>query len=116
MRHLNWKPIALLAAMLIAISPARAEVLIGDPGPLTGPVSWAGEQAGMGIQLAVADINAEGRVLGEQIRVISIDDACDPEQAVAAARKLISAGVTFVVGHICSGGAIATAPSTRPQA
>jgi branched-chain amino acid transport system substrate-binding protein len=110
MRHLNWKPIALLAAMLIAISPARAEVLIGDPGPLTGPVSWAGEQAGMGIQLAVADINAEGGVFGEQIRVISIDDACDPEQAVAAARKLISAGVTFVVGHICSGGAIATAP------
>jgi branched-chain amino acid transport system substrate-binding protein len=45
-------------------------------------------------------------VLGEQIRVLSVDDACDPEQAVAAARKLISEGVTFVVGHMCSGAAI----------
>jgi len=96
--------------MLIAVSPARAEVLIGDPGPLTGPISWVGEQAAVGIQLAVADLNAKGGVLGEQIRVISVDDACDPEQAVAAATKLISDGVTFVVGHICSGSAIPTAP------
>ena len=64
----------------------------------------------MGTELAVADLNAKGGVLGEQIRLISVDDACDPEQAVAAARKLISDGVMFVVGHICSGGAIPTAP------
>ena len=64
----------------------------------------------MGTELAVADLNAKGGVLGEQIRVISVDDACDTEQAVAAARKLISDGVVFVVGHICSGGAIPTAP------
>ena len=49
-------------------------------------------------------------MLGERIRLISVDDACDTEQAIAAAGKLISDGVMFVVGHICSGGAIPTAP------
>ena len=77
---------------------------------MTGPVSWAGEQYLVGTELAVADLNAKGGVLGEQIRLISVDDACDPEQAVAAARKLISDGVMFVVGHMCSGAAIPTAP------
>jgi branched-chain amino acid transport system substrate-binding protein len=110
MRRLHWKLFVLLAATLTDISPARAEILVGDASPLTGPVSWAGEQAVAGTELAVADINARGGVLGGQIRLISVDDACDTEQAVAAARKLISVGVMFVVGHICSGGAIPTAP------
>ena len=111
MRCLSWKLLSLLCIMLLtAVAHTRAEVLIGDPSPMTGPLSWAGEQYLAGTELAVADLNAKGGVLGEQIRVISVDDACDPEQAVAAARKLISDGVVFVVGHICSGGAIPTAP------
>jgi branched-chain amino acid transport system substrate-binding protein len=93
---------------LVAVAPARAELLIGDPSPLTGAVSWHGEQHLAGTELAVTDLNAKGGVLGEQIRVISVDDACSPEQAVGA-RKLISAGVMFVVGHVCSGSAIPTA-------
>jgi branched-chain amino acid transport system substrate-binding protein len=60
--------------------------------------------------LAVADINARGGVLGEQIQVMSVDDACETQQALAAAQKLIAEHAVFVVGHICSGGAIATAP------
>jgi branched-chain amino acid transport system substrate-binding protein len=31
-----------------------------------------------------------------------VDDFCDPEQAVAAAKKLVSEGVIFVAGHYCS--------------
>lgn len=110
MRHLKFRLFILLAATVTAISHARADVLIGDASPLTGPVSWYGAQHLVGTELAVADLNAKGGVLGQQIRVISVDDACDTEQAVAAAKKLISDGVTFVVGHVCSGGAIATAP------
>ena len=37
---------------------------------------------------------------------ITADDFCDPEQAVAAAKKLVSDGVIFVVGHYCSGASI----------
>jgi branched-chain amino acid transport system substrate-binding protein len=110
MSWLSWKRLVLLSAMLSAVAQARADILIGDPSPMTGPVSWAGEQYLVGTELAVADLNAKGGVLGEQIRLISVDDACNAEQAVAAARKLISDGVRFVVGHVCSGSAIPTAP------
>ena len=110
MRYLSSPLVAFVSVTLAAVAPARAEILVGDASDLTGPVAWAGEQALVGTELAVADLNAKGGVLGEQMRVISVDDACDAEQAVAAARKLISEGVRFVVGHMCSGAAIPTAP------
>ena len=86
--------------------PARANVLIGMAGPLTGKNAWFGEQMERGAALAVADINTVGGVLGQQVQLTTVDDFCDPEQAVAAAQKLVSEGVIFVVGHYCSHAAI----------
>ena len=54
----------------------------------------------------MADLNAAGGVLGQQVQLITADDYCDPEQAVAAAKKLVSEAVIFVVGHYCSGASI----------
>ena len=45
-------------------------------------------------------------MLGEQIEMITADDYCEDEQAVAAANKLVAAGVVAVFGHQCSGAAI----------
>jgi branched-chain amino acid transport system substrate-binding protein len=86
--------------MLVAAlgGPARAEILIGLAGPLTGTNAWVGEQIERGAALAVADLNAAGGVLGQQVELIAVDDFCDPEQAVAAASKLVSDGAIFVVG------------------
>ena len=81
---------------------ATAEILIGVAGPMTGKKAWYGEQVERGTAMAVADLNAAGGVLGEQVELITADDFCDPEQAVAAANKLVSDGVIFVVGHYCS--------------
>ncbi len=97
------------AIVLLAITlgnPARAEVLIGVAGPMTGKDAWFGERMQRGAELAVASINATGGVLGQQVRSIVADDFCDPEQAVAAARKLVDDGIVFVVGHHCSGASI----------
>jgi branched-chain amino acid transport system substrate-binding protein len=69
---------------------------------MTGKDAWFGEQMERGATLAVTDLNAAGGVLGQQVRLITADDFCDPEQAVAAAKKLVSDGVIFVVGHYCS--------------
>src|ERR671919_2790801 len=85
---------------------AAAEILIGMAGPMTGKDAWFGAQMERGAEQAVADLNAAGGVLGEQVQLITADDFCDPEQAVAAARKLVSDGVIFVVGHYCSGASI----------
>lgn len=86
--------------------PAPAEVLIGMAGPMTGGNAWFGEQMEHGAALAVADLNAAGGVLGQQVRLVTADDFCDAEQAVAAAKKLVSDSVIFVVGHYCSHAAI----------
>jgi branched-chain amino acid transport system substrate-binding protein len=104
MRHLAAVVIVTLAVALGG--PARADILIGMAGPMTGKEAWYGEQMERGAQMAVADINASGGVLGQQVRLITADDYCDPEQAVAAAKKLVSDGVVFVVGHFCSGASI----------
>jgi branched-chain amino acid transport system substrate-binding protein len=99
-RRLLVATIILMAAFHALAS--RAEILIGVAGPMTGKNAWFGEQMERGAALAVADLNATGGVLGQQLRLITVDDFCDPEQAVAAARKLVSDGVIFVVGHFCS--------------
>jgi branched-chain amino acid transport system substrate-binding protein len=81
---------------------AAADILIGVAGPMTGANAWFGEQFQRGAEGAVADLNANGGVLGEQVQLTTADDFCDPEQAVVAAKKLVSDGVVLVVGHMCS--------------
>jgi branched-chain amino acid transport system substrate-binding protein len=85
---------------------AQADIPIAVAGPMTGAYAWFGEQYQRGTELAVADLNAAGGVLGQRIKLIVGDDFCDPDQAVALARKLISDGVAFVAGHWCSHSAI----------
>jgi branched-chain amino acid transport system substrate-binding protein len=92
--------------MTAGASPAHAEVRIGLATPLTGPYAWGGAATKEGAEAAVADLNARGGVLGEQIELITADDYCDSEQAVAAANKLVADGAVAVFGHQCSGAAI----------
>ena len=47
-----------------------------------------------------------GGVLGQKVKLLIMDDACDPKQAVAVANKAVSDGVVFVAGHFCSGSSI----------
>ena len=98
-----------VAAMLVA-HDARAEMRIGLPAVLSGDVSWIGEQHEIGAHRAVADINAAGGLLGEQVVMVTLDDACNPDQAAAVANQLVSEQVVFVNGHTCSGASIAAAP------
>jgi branched-chain amino acid transport system substrate-binding protein len=105
-RARSFFPAAILLAMATSPSPAHAEVRIGLAAPLTGTMGWAGGATERGAEVAVADLNAKGGVLDELIRLITADDYCDGEQAVAAANKLIASGVVAVFGHQCSGAAI----------
>ncbi len=51
----------------------------------------------------VDDLNAKGGVLGKQVELFVEDDQCKPEVAANVAAKLVSEGVSVVLGHICSG-------------
>ena len=97
-------------ALVASATPAPAEILIGAPDVLSGSYAWLGEQHAEGAKMAVEDINAAGGVLGEPLALITVDTYDDPEQAVAAAHKLVAEGVVFVEGPNASEAAIATAP------
>ena len=94
--------IAAIGMAAASVTCAQAEILIATAGPMTGQYAWFGEQYARGAEMAVDDINAAGGVLGETVRIIIGDDACDPEQAVAVADSLANDGVVFVAGHYCS--------------
>jgi len=91
---------------VFSASTALADILIATAGPMTGQYASFGEQMRRGAEMAVADINAAGGVLGQQLQLAVGDDACDPKQAVAVANKFASDGVSFVAGHFCSGSSI----------
>ena len=84
------------------ITAVQAEIRVGIAGPLSGSSLAIGEQQEIGAQKAFEHINAKGGVLGEEIIVISVDDACEERQARAVSRQLVSEGVIFVIGHLCS--------------
>lgn len=94
------------AAMALGTTVAHAEIVIGVGAPITGQYASFGEQILRGAQAAVADINAAGGLLGEQLRIEVGDDACDPKQAVSAANQMAKAGALVVLGHYCSGSSI----------
>ncbi|MDA1101532.1 MAG: branched-chain amino acid ABC transporter substrate-binding protein [Proteobacteria bacterium] len=85
---------------------ARADITIATAGPMTGPFAIFGERMKRGAEQAVADLNAAGGVLGENVKIVIGDDACDPKQAVAVANSMVNKGVSLMVGHFCSGSSL----------
>ena len=106
MRKAAWGLVAAAALALAAPSAKAQDIVIATAGPMTGQYAAFGEQMRRGAQMAVADINARGGVMGRRLRLEIGDDACDPRQAVAVANQLASRKVVFVAGHFCSGSSI----------
>lgn len=84
----------------------KAEIVFAAIGPITGQDATTGEQMQRGTKAAIDQINSEGGILGQKIKLIIKDDACDPKQGVAIANSLGGDGVTAVIGNMCSGTAI----------
>ena len=71
---------------LVAASAVSAqEIVIAVAGPMTVSNASIGEQFRPGADMSVADLNAQGGVLGRKLRLEIGDDACDPKQAVPVA-------------------------------
>jgi branched-chain amino acid transport system substrate-binding protein len=77
-------------------------VRLGFATALSGPYAATGERDRNAFEAALDDLNANGGVLGHRVEGVVVDDACGIEEAVAAARTLIEAGVAAVIGHMCS--------------
>jgi len=93
---------------------AIADVNIGNPMALTGPIPDLVAPMAQAVDLAAQNINDQGGMFagGEAYNVIRADSACDPVAAVDAVTKLINvSSVAAIVGPVCSGAAIAQAES-----
>ena len=97
---------AALAALGLASQPALAELPVAIAGPMSGQYASAGDQIRKGAEMAIADINARGGVLGEQLVLEVGDDACDPKQAVSVANTMVNKEIVFMHGHWCSSSTI----------
>ncbi|RYC23259.1 branched-chain amino acid ABC transporter substrate-binding protein [Ciceribacter ferrooxidans] len=94
---------ASLMAMIMIAGGARAEILVGIGAPITGANAAFGAQMQRGAEQAAADINANGGINGEQIKIVLGDDVADPKQGISVANKFVADGVKFVIGHLNSG-------------
>ena len=91
-----------------------ADVNIGNPMGLTGPIPDLVVPMAAAVDLAAENINAQGGMLkdGEAFTIMRADSACDPVAAVDAVTKLINVNsVSAILGPVCSGAAIAQAES-----
>ncbi len=96
--------------------PETKEIKIGAVLPLTGSEGIWGENAKMGIEIALAEINSSGGVKGKSVRLIYEDSQSLPSNAVSALQKLISTDkVCVVIGDIASSSVLAMAPIVEKE-
>jgi branched-chain amino acid transport system substrate-binding protein len=88
---------------LLVADVASAQIRMGVGGPMTGNDAAFGAQLRQGVEQAVADINAEGGILGQKIQLFTGDDGGNPREGVSVANKFVADGVKFIVGHFNSG-------------
>ncbi len=83
---------------------------VGLEAPLSGDQAVLGKGMLDGAQLAAAQLNDHGGILGKQVEVVPIDDAADPATGVKAAKAAIADGLDGIVGPYNSGVGIETLP------
>ncbi|AXH95760.1 branched-chain amino acid ABC transporter substrate-binding protein [Ornithinimicrobium avium] len=85
-------------------------IKLGMLAPFSGSEAAFGDYMKNGAQLAIDEINDDGGVDGRDLELVVEDDACDATASVAAAQKLVTAGVLASVGGYCSGATLPTIP------
>src|SRR3954466_14347952 len=98
-----------LAAALLTANPALADIKIGAVLSATGPASFLGDPEKKTLEMYVADINAQGGVNGQQIKLFVYDDGGDPNKARTFATRLVEEDkVDAVLGGSITGTTMAT--------
>jgi branched-chain amino acid transport system substrate-binding protein len=101
----------ILAALLVFPVVGMAaddEVRLGVISPASGNYADLGAAERRGITMAVEEINAQGGILGKEVRMIIEDTETDPAAGARKAQKLIERDkVHFMLGAVSSSVAIA---------
>ena len=104
-KTLAFTTLALAAAGALAQS---GPIRIGVVTPLSGTYAGIGQQVKWGLDLAAAQINAAGGVMGRKLELIYEDEEANPAVATQKAEKLFQvAKVDFLTGTVNSGSTLA---------
>lgn len=103
--------LALAAAAAAACTGAAAQgapIKVGVVTPLSGTYAGIGQQVKWGLDLAAAQINAAGGVMGRKLELVYEDEEANPAVATQKAEKLFQVGkVDFLTGTVNSGSTLA---------
>lgn len=91
--------IALAIADLRAKEPGIFEqrILFGQSAAFSGPASELGKNMRIGIKAAFQEVNDRGGVHGRRLELLSLDDAYEPEAAIANTTQLIEREEVFAL-------------------
>ena len=96
-----------------AAQQAKAKITIAMVNPLTGDAATYGVSHRKGLEMALEEINKAGGIKGQQIELLTHDDAGDPKQAAAGAQKFADMkSVVAIVGSCLSSNTLAMVPIT----
>ena len=91
---------------------AKTPIKIGAVQPFSGGLELFGNQAKLGLDLAVKEINEAGGILGHPVEILYEDNKTDPKTSVERTTKLIRRDeVVAVTGPITSNARDAMAPA-----
>jgi branched-chain amino acid transport system substrate-binding protein len=103
--------VVVLSVASAASGQARQPVELAMISPLTGPLSFVGQDNRAGVLAAVREINRQGGVRGRRINVTIFDDASNPSQGVVHMQRIGSEDrYVGVIGSGFSSVGLAVAP------
>lgn len=92
------------------------EIVVGEFVSLTGATASFGQSSDKGTRMAIDEINAEGGVLGKQIRLVIEDDQSKAGEPATVVRKLISRDkVVALLGEVASSRSLEAAPIAQQK-
>ena len=114
--------ILLLIIMVVAgivffpkVNIESKQIELGVIVPLSGPAATLGQNVLKSMNMAAQEININGGVNGQKIRLVAEDGKCNAKDASLAANKLVNLnGVKIILGGLCSAETMAVAPITNP--
>ena len=103
--------LVVLTVVSAAAGQARPPVELAMISPLTGPLSFVGQDNRAGVLAAVRELNRQGGIRGRRINLTVFDDASNPSQGVVHMQRIASEEKYLgVIGSGFSSVGLAVAP------
>lgn len=95
-------PLCLLAGALMTRGASAAELVVVQVAPQKGELAHYASELRTGMQVHLDHVNATGGIRGDTLRLVSLDDAADPAQALKrieqAASTLSPVAFMYLIG------------------